>query len=36
MKYLRALLALPVLPALILLNIERRVVMRIAKRTARL
>jgi hypothetical protein len=36
MKYLHALLALPVLPALILLNIERRMVMRIAKRTRRL
>jgi hypothetical protein len=35
MKYLHALLALPVLPALILLNIEHRAMMRIAKHTMR-
>jgi len=36
MKYLHALIALPVPPALILLKIERHVVLRIAKRTMRL
>jgi hypothetical protein len=36
MKYLHALLALPALPVLILLNVERRVVLRIAKRVKRL
>jgi hypothetical protein len=36
LRYDPTLLALPVLPALVLLNIERRVVMRIAKRTTRL
>ncbi len=36
MKYLHTLLALPVLPALILLNIEHHVVRRIAKRRMRL
>ncbi len=36
MKYVHALLALPVLPALILLNIEHNVVRRIARRRMRL
>jgi hypothetical protein len=35
MKYLHTLLALPVLPALILLNIEHHVVQRLARRTTR-
>jgi len=35
MRYVRVLLALPFLPALILLKIEREVVMRIAKRHMR-
>jgi len=36
MKYLHALLALPALPVLILLNVERHAVLRIAKRVRRL
>jgi hypothetical protein len=36
MNYLRTLLALPVLPVLLLLNIENRVVRRIARRRVRL
>jgi len=36
MRYLYSLLALPALPVLILLNVERHVVLRIAKRVKRL